>query len=66
VPPAPPAVSATAVEAGASGPPLPAPTGPGPTTTTYRSRKPRRDQVPESVYDDLPEARGFKPAGSGP
>jgi len=57
VPPAPPAVSATAVEAGASRPgPLPAPTGPGPKT----KKRVSDDRVPDWVHDQAPESRGYK------
>jgi hypothetical protein len=49
---------------GETQPPASRPAGPG-----TRSRKPvaaRDDRPPDDLYDRLPEARGFKPAGGGP
>jgi hypothetical protein len=52
----PPAVSATAMEAGASHPPVPAPTGPGPTKQPKRAT----DSPPPEYYDQLPESRNLR------
>jgi hypothetical protein len=51
--PPPAAVPVAVVDAGASGPPLPAPTGPGPA-------KRRRDDPPPEYYDQLPESRNLR------